>query len=111
MPFVRMRIPGLFNNQVNESKPLQVADNVAGDWNTFRIIMMGERVSVYLNGVLVVDNVILENYWDRSLPIFPAGPIELQAHANECIFRDIYVREIQGAELSPEEKGYHRRSS
>ena len=95
---------GLFNNQVNESKPLQVADNMAGDWNTFRIIMMGERVSVYLNGVLVVDNVILENYWDRNLPIFPSGPIELQAHASECTFRNIYIREIQGVELSPEER-------
>ena len=95
---------GLFNNQINESKPLQIADNVVPDWNTFRVTMIGERVSVYLNGVLVVDNVILENYWDRSIPIFPSGAIELQAHGNDCAFRDVYVREIQGAELSPEEK-------
>ena len=95
---------GLFNNQENESKPLQLADNPVGDWNTFRITMMGERVSVYLNGILVVDNEILENYWDRTMPVFPSGPIELQAHDNEVTFRDIYVREIQGAELSPEEK-------
>ncbi|MCK5464598.1 MAG: DUF1080 domain-containing protein, partial [Bacteroidales bacterium] len=95
---------GLFNNQKNESNPLQIADNIVPDWNTFRVTMIGERVSVYLNGVLVVDNVILENYWDRNLPIFPSGPIELQAHGNDCAFRDVYVREIQGAELSPEEK-------
>jgi hypothetical protein len=95
---------GLFNNQENQSKPLQVADNIVPDWNTFRITMIAERVSVYLNGVLVVDNVILENYWDRSMPIFPAGPLELQAHGNDCAFRDVYVREIHGAELSPEEK-------
>jgi HEAT repeat protein len=95
---------GLFNNQEHESKPLQLADNSVGEWNTFRITMIGERVSVYLNGILVVDNVILENYWDRSLPIFPSGPIELQAHASVVAFRDIFVREIRGAELSPEEK-------
>jgi hypothetical protein len=95
---------GLFNNQLHESKPLQLADNPIGEWNTFRITMIGERVSVYLNGVLVVDNVVLENYWDRNQPIFPSGPIELQAHASEIAFRDIYVREIRGAELSPEEK-------
>ena len=95
---------GLFNNQENESNPLQIADNMVPDWNTFRITMINERVSVYLNGVLVVDNVILENYWDRSIPIFSSGPIELQAHGNDCAFRDVYVREIQGAELSPEEK-------
>ena len=95
---------GLFNNKENQSKPLEVADNFPPEWNTFRITMMGERVSVYLNGILVVDNVILENYWDRSIPIFSCGPIELQAHGNDCAFRDVYVREIQGAELSPEEK-------
>jgi HEAT repeat protein len=95
---------GLFNNLGNQSKPLQIADNIVPDWNTFRITMIGERVSVYLNGLLVVDNVILENYWDRSIPIFPAGPIELQAHGNDCSFRDVYIREIHGAELSPEEK-------
>jgi HEAT repeat protein len=95
---------GLYNNQKNQSKPLQVADNIIPDWNTFRITMIGERVSVYLNGILVVDNVIMENYWDRSIPIFPSGPIELQAHGTDCGFRDVYVREIRGAELSPEEK-------
>src|SRR3990172_12373347 len=62
---------GLYNNQVHERNPLKVADNAIGEWNTFRIIMIGERVTVYLNGELVVDNVILENYWDRSIPIFP----------------------------------------
>jgi HEAT repeat protein len=95
---------GLFNNQENQSKPLEVADNFPPEWNTFRITMIGERVSVFLNGILVVDNVILENYWDRGLPIFPSGPIELQAHGNDCAFRDVYVREIQGAELSSKEK-------
>ncbi len=86
---------GLYNNQKNPSKPLRVADNPVGDWNTFYIKMIGERVTVYLNGVLVVDNVILENYWDRSIPIFPTGAIELQAHGTDLGFRDIYVREIK----------------
>ncbi|MDD3385143.1 MAG: DUF1080 domain-containing protein, partial [Bacteroidales bacterium] len=85
---------GLYNNQVNPSKPLRFADNPVGEWNTFYIKMIGDRVTVYLNGVLVVDQVILENYWDRSLPIFPTGAIELQAHGTDLGFRDIYVREI-----------------
>jgi HEAT repeat protein len=97
---------GLYNNQKNPSKPLLVADNPIGDWNTFRIIMIGEKVSVWLNGELVVDNVILENYWDRTIPIFPKGPIELQAHGTDLAFRDIYVREIKSLEyiLTPDEK-------
>jgi HEAT repeat protein len=97
---------GLYNNQKNPSKPLKVADNPIGDWNTFRIIMIGEKVSVWLNGMLVVDDVPLENYWDRNIPIFPKGSIELQAHGTDLGFRDIYVREISEKDynLTPEEK-------
>lgn len=97
---------GLFNNQNNPSKPLKVADNPVGEWNTFRIIMIGEKVSVWLNGNLVVDNVVMENYWNRKVPIFPKGPIELQAHGTDLAFRDIYVREINEKEynLTPVEK-------
>ena len=97
---------GLYNNQKNPSKPLKVADNPIGDWNTFRILMIGEKVSIWLNGTLVVDDVILDNYWDRNIPIFPKGQIELQAHGTDLAFRDIYVREINEKEynLTPEER-------
>ena len=97
---------GLYNNQKNPSKPSVVADNQVGEWNTFRIKMVGQVVSVWLNGILVVDNVILENYWDRSIPIFPVESIELQAHGTDLAFRDIYVREINKSEtiLTPQEK-------
>ena len=97
---------GLYNNQKNPSKPLVVADNPIGEWNSFRIIMIGEKVSVWLNGIPVVDDVVMENYWDRSIPIFPKEAIELQAHGNELAFRDIYVREIDEKtyNLTPEEK-------
>ncbi|MDR2286869.1 MAG: DUF1080 domain-containing protein [Prevotellaceae bacterium] len=85
---------GLYNNQKNVSKPLVVADNAVNEWNSFYIKMIGNRVTVYLNGQLVVDNVILENYWDRSLPIFPKEQLELQAHGTRVEYRDIYIREI-----------------
>ncbi|MFC0318779.1 MULTISPECIES: DUF1080 domain-containing protein [Olivibacter] len=90
---------GLYNNQQNESKPLKVADNALGEWNTFRIIMKGDKVTVYLNGQLVTDNVTLENYWDRSQPIFPIEQIELQAHGTEVAYRDIYIKEIPRKEI------------
>ena len=91
---------GLYNNKINPAKPLVVADNPIGDWNTFRIVMIGEKVSVWLNGILVVDNVTMENYWDRNIPIFPVGAIELQAHGTDLAFRDIYVREISEKEFN-----------
>jgi hypothetical protein len=85
---------GLYNNQKNPSKPLIKADYPVGQWNSFRIIMRGERVSVWLNGVLIVDNVVLENYWERDKPIYPAGQIELQSHGSPLCFRNIFIREI-----------------
>jgi HEAT repeat protein len=97
---------GLYNNQKNPSKPLKVADNPVGDWNTFRILMRGEKVTVWLNGELVVDNITFENYWDNNIPIFPKGSIELQAHGTDLAFRDIYIREMNESQfnLTPEEK-------
>ncbi|MEQ7799643.1 DUF1080 domain-containing protein [Pedobacter sp. ASV1-7] len=98
---------GLYNNKVHPSKPLKVADNKLDEWNTFRIKMIGDRVTVYLNGVLVTDNVILENFWDRTLPIFAEEQIELQAHGSPVAYRDIYIREIprpKPFELSAQEK-------
>jgi hypothetical protein len=86
---------GLYNNQINPRNPLKVADNPVEEWNTFRIIMKGERVTVYLNGELVVNEVLLENYWDRKIPIFVKDAIELQAHGNHIVYRNIYVKELK----------------
>lgn len=98
---------GLYNNQKHPSKPLKVADNAVGEWNTFKIRMVGEKVWVWLNGELVVDNVTLENYWDRNQSIFPVEQIELQAHGSQVWYRDIYVKELARKEtytLNDEEK-------
>lgn len=97
---------GLYNNQVNESKPSKVADNKLGEWNSFYIKMVGDRVTVVLNGEKVVDDVILENYWDRNQPIFPVEQIELQAHGSKVYYRNLYVKELERKEpfkLSAEE--------
>jgi len=98
---------GLYNNEANPSKPLKLADNAIGEWNNFHIIMKGDRVTVYLNGELVVNNTVLENYWDRKQPIFPMEQIELQAHGTYVAYRDIYLKELpqqQPVALSDEEK-------
>lgn len=85
---------GLYNNQKNVSKPLVVADNKIGEWNTFHIIMKADKVTVYLNGILVTDNIALENYWNRTLPLFVKEQIELQAHGTFVSYRNIYLREL-----------------
>ena len=85
---------GLFNNKKNPSKPLKTADKPIGEWNTFRIRMVGERVSVWLNDELVVDDTVLENFWERDKPLYATGQIELQNHGNTLYFRNIFIKEI-----------------
>src|SRR2546430_1203412 len=55
---------GLFNNAKDAPgrDPLVHADKPFGEWNTFRILQVGERTTVYFNGKLVVDHARLENY-------------------------------------------------
>jgi len=85
---------GLYNNKKNPSQALAIADRQIGDWNTFYIKMVGDKVTVKLNGTLVVDNTVLENYWDRNQPIFPKEQIELQCHGDPIEFKNIYIREL-----------------
>ncbi|HYV29300.1 MAG TPA: DUF1080 domain-containing protein, partial [Candidatus Eisenbacteria bacterium] len=85
---------GLYNNQKNPSGPLKLADKPIGEWNRFRILMVGEKVHVFLNGEMVVNNTTLENFWDRTQPIFPTGQIELQNHGDTLWFKNVYIREL-----------------
>ncbi len=99
---------GLYNNQSNPAKPLKVMDNELGEWNTFYIKMQGDKVTVIMNGETVVDNVSLENFWKRDMPLFIKEQIELQAHGSEVEYRNVYIRELApeqtAATLSDEEK-------
>jgi hypothetical protein len=100
---------GLFNNSPKSpgQSPLVQADKPAGEWNKFRIIMAGEKATVYLNDKLVVDHATLENYWDRAAkkspprPVPAKAPILLQAHPpGEVRWRNIYIREIPPEEAN-----------
>lgn len=90
---------GLWNNSASApgKDPLVLADKPFGEWNRFRIVQVGARTTVRLNDTLVVDNAIMENYWDRKKPLLRRGPIQLQTHGGEIVWRNVFVREI-GAE-------------
>ena len=90
---------GLWNNSPGApgKDPLVLADKPFGEWNSFRIIQVGDKTTVFLNGKLVVDHAALENFWDRSKPLWQKGPIQLQTHGGEIRWRNIFIREI-GAE-------------
>ncbi|MBI3878752.1 MAG: DUF1080 domain-containing protein [Verrucomicrobia bacterium] len=88
---------GLYNNKKAESKPLLRADHLTGEWNRFHIVMVGDKVTVWLNNDLVVRNTPLENYWAPGTPLFETGSIELQAHKTPVWFKNLYLRELPKA--------------
>jgi hypothetical protein len=93
---------GLWNNAAGSKgkDPLVLADNPIGQWNTFRVIQLGARTTIYLNGKLVVQDAFLENYWNHAMPIVAKGPIQLQTHGNEVRWRNVKVREIPADEAN-----------
>lgn len=105
---------GLWNNSKGApgKDPSKKMDKPFGEWNTFKIRMIGERVTVVFNGETVVDNCVLENYfankkpdatngWMRD-PAFPKGPIQLQTHGSEIRWRNVYIHEITPEEADKE---------
>jgi hypothetical protein len=105
---------GLWNNSAGTKgkDPLVLADKAFGEWNRFRIMQVGDKTSIWLNGKHIVDNATMENYWDRSrtTPLIAKGPIQLQTHGGEIRWKNIFVREISAEEanmhLQKEDAGF-----
>ncbi len=117
---------GLWNNSKGSpgKDPLKKMDKPFGQWNSFKIKMIGERVTVIFNGEVVVDNAVLENYFAKKKPakgapasapttlpngyipdpVFPKGPIQLQTHGSEIRWRNLFIREIPPEEADKELK-------
>ena len=95
---------GLWNNRPGTpgKDPLHKMDKAFGEWNAFRIVMIGENVSVWFNGTKVVDNARMDNFFekDKSIPIFAKGPIQLQTHGGEICWRNVFIREIDPEEAN-----------
>jgi hypothetical protein len=63
------------------------ADSPLGQWNRFHITMVGDRLTVVLNGKTVVE--------DAELPgVAARGRIALQHHGSPLEFANIYIREL-----------------
>jgi len=92
----------LWNNSPGKpgKDPLVLADKPAGEWNTLRVVMVGARVSVWLNGKQTVDHATMENYYDRKAALAAKGPICLQTHGAPIRWRNVAIREIAGEEAN-----------
>ncbi len=64
------------------------ADNKPGQWNRFVITMKGDRLTVELNGKLVLENAQLPG-------VKPRGPIALQNHGDPIQFANLYIKELE----------------
>jgi hypothetical protein len=124
---------GLWNNKSAAGKfPLKRMDRPFGEWNTLHIRMIGERVTVALNGEVVVDHAPLENFFANQKagyvaygkpgaaaggdaaklpngfmpdPAFPRGPIQLQTHGSAIRWRNVFIRDIPADEADRELAG------
>lgn len=87
---------GLWNNPKGSKgrEPLVHADKVIGEWNAMTVKMIGDKVTITLNGKLVVDQAKLHNYFDKKGPLPKAGPIQLQTHGAPMQWRNIFVKEL-----------------
>ncbi|MHC4460701.1 MAG: 3-keto-disaccharide hydrolase [Planctomycetota bacterium] len=63
------------------------ADNPVGKWNRFKITVINESVTVFLNGKLVICRAPLSGMPKR-------GPIALQHHGDPIQFANIYIKEL-----------------
>lgn len=122
---------GLWNNSKGApgKDPSKMMDKPLGEWNSFKIKMIGERVTVVFNGETVVDNAVLENFFANQKagyvaygnsskaadgkeqkrpngymrdPVPAMGPIQLQTHGSEIRWRNIFIREITPEEANKE---------
>lgn len=91
---------GLWNNPKGSpgKDPLVLADKPFGKWNSMRVVMAGDLVTVHLNGKLVVDHAKMHNYFDKKGPLPAKGPIQLQTHGGAISWRNVFVREIAAKE-------------
>ena len=88
---------GLWNNSEGSpgKDPSKLMDRPFGEWNSFRILMVGNKVTVFMNDAMIVDDAVMENYFDREIPIFEKGPIQFQTHGGEIRWRNVFIREIE----------------
>ena len=109
---------GMAGSMYGQHPPLVNPIRPQGEWQTYDAVFRAPRyengklvkparVTVFFNGVLVLDNVeLIGTTKHKALASYPdehpeKGPIELQDHGNPLRFRNIWVRELKGEAPKP----------
>lgn len=82
------------------------AGQPAGEWNRVRVVLVGERLTVELNGRRVVDHARLENHRDKKKALPRQGPVQLRTHGGEVRWRKVFVREVPAEEANAILRGH-----
>ena len=92
---------GLWNNPADSPGkfPLEKADRPTGEWNTTKIRMRGDRVTVVLNDKLIVDDQPLANFFEKGKPLPARGPIQIQTHGAPMHVRNVFIKELAANEV------------
>ncbi|KAA0216930.1 MAG: DUF1080 domain-containing protein [Leptolyngbya sp. PLA3] len=96
----------------NAIPPAQDAVKPAGQWNSYRILLVADTLNVWLNGVQVQKDQKLDDRGffrqiEQKLPLadrLPTGFIALQDHGDPVQYRNIRIRDLS-PDPEPEE-GY-----
>lgn len=85
----------VFNHRYTVS-PSVVADKPLGEWNAFRIKLTDGKVTVTLNGKVVMQDVPVENGFDPPMAGPAEGPLRLQKSPHNVMttFRNVFIREL-----------------
>lgn len=85
----------VFNHKYTVS-PAVVADKPLGEWNSFLIKLLDGKITVTLNGKVVMQDVPVEKGFDPPSLGPISGPLRLQKSPHNVMttFRKVFIREL-----------------
>ena len=90
--------------------PRKNTSKAAGEWNSFRILHLGPRITVWHNGTLIQDNTYYDGVTGGAMGKFPPsgralkgkkGPIMLQGDHGPVWYRNLRIRSLFGEGWKP----------
>jgi type 1 glutamine amidotransferase len=89
--------PGGNGSVYNHTSASRNVSRPAGEWQTVEATMIGDRVTVILNGVKIIDNVVVERATgsELDLNVNEPGRLFLQGDHGPVAFRNMRIKELK----------------